>query len=96
VIKEQQGNLCRTLPLCPAHHVKYMQGFLSGAELKKVGITQEYYQNYLADRAESPDTGSGLSASEKITQEKEETIKKIQKAKKMKMPQIHSDYQKMI
>jgi hypothetical protein len=85
-----------TLPVCPEHHAKYMQGFFTGAELKKIGISAEEYRNILAVLAGEPESGSGLSAEEKVTKTREETIKKIQKAQKMKMPKVHSDYKKEI
>jgi hypothetical protein len=95
-LKEEPGNPYRTFPLCPDHHSKYMQGFFSGAELKKIGVSSESYQKFLTEKAGEPNSGSGLSAAEKVTQAKEATIKKIQKAKKTKMPKVHSDYMKMI
>jgi len=85
-----------TLPVCPEHHAKYMQGFFSGAELKKIGISSEEYQHFLLERTGEPESGSASSAAEKVTQIKEDTIKKIQKARKMKMPKVHSDYKKEI
>ena len=83
-----------TLPVCPEHHAKYMQGYFTGAELKKIGISAENYRNVLAETEREP--GSGLSAAEKVTQTKEDTIKRIQKAQKMRMPKVHSDYRKEI
>ena len=96
LVNDAQGNQFRTLPLCPDHHAKYLQGFFSGAELKKIGISSEAYQQLMTEKAGEPHAGSGLSAAEKVTQTKEKTIKKIQKAKKTKMPKVHSDYMKMI
>ena len=96
LVKESQDNLSRTLPLCPDHHSKYLQGFFSAAELKKIGISSEAYQKIMTEKAGEPSAGSGLSTAEKATQTKEATIKKIQKAKKTKMPKVHSDYMKMI
>jgi hypothetical protein len=84
------------LPVCPEHHVKYMQGFFTGAELKKIGISAEDYRNFLAELAGELEPGYGLSTEEKVTRTREETIKKIQKAHKMKMPKVHSDYKKEI
>ena len=85
-----------TLPVCPEHYVKYLQGFFTGIELKKIGISSEEYQQFLVKKTEEPDSGSGLSAEEKVIRTTEETIKKIQKAQKMKMPKVHSDYKKEI
>ncbi|MFA4850596.1 MAG: hypothetical protein WC626_12790 [Methanoregula sp.] len=85
-----------TLPVCPEHYVKYLQGFFTGIELKKIGISSEEYQQALLKKTEEPDSGSGLSAEEKVIRTTEETIKKIQKAQKMKMPKVHSDYKKEI
>ena len=85
-----------TLPVCPEHHAKYMQGFFTGAELKKIGISSEEYQHFLLKKTSEHESGSGLSAEEKVTRTREETIKKIQKARKMKMPKVHSDYKKEI
>jgi hypothetical protein len=83
-------------PVCPEHHAKYMQGFFTGAELRKIGISAEDYQAFLAEKTNSPASETGLSAEEKGTLAREETIKKIQKAQKMKMPKVHSDYRKEI
>ena len=85
-----------TLPVCPEHYVKYIQGFFTGIELKKIGISSEEYQQFLVKKTEEPDSGSGLSTEEKVVRTTEETIKKIQKAQKMKMPKVHSDYKKEI
>lgn len=85
-----------TLPVCPEHYVKYIQGFFTGIELKKIGISSEEYQQFLVKKTEEPESGSGLSAEEKVIRTTEETIKKIQKAQKMKMPKVHSDYKKEI
>jgi hypothetical protein len=85
-----------TLPVCPEHNVKYIQGFFTGIELKKIGISSEEYQQFLVKKTEDPESGSGLSAEEKVVRTTEETIKKIQKAQKMKMPKVHSDYKKEI
>ncbi|MFA4826573.1 MAG: hypothetical protein WC593_15595 [Methanoregula sp.] len=84
------------LPVCPEHHAKYMQGFFTGSELKKIGISAEDYRNFLAEKTGERESGSGLSAEEKVTLTREETIKKIQKSRKMKMPKVHSDYKKEI
>jgi hypothetical protein len=84
------------LPVCPEHHAKYMQGFFTGIELKKIGISSEEYQQFLHEIPGEEESGSGLSAEEKVTRTREETIKKIQKATKMKMPKVHSDYKKEI
>ena len=83
-------------PACPEHYAKYMQGFFTGLELKKVGISDEEYRKILAETAGEREAGSELSAAEKVTLAKEDTIKKIQKAQKMKMPKVHSDYKKEI
>jgi hypothetical protein len=85
-----------TLPVCPEHHAKYKQGFFTGAELKKIGISAEDYRNFLVELADEHESGSGFLAEEKVTRIREETIKKIQKARKMKMPKVHSDYKKEI
>ncbi|MDO8874179.1 MAG: hypothetical protein Q7V05_15840 [Methanoregula sp.] len=86
-----------TLPICPDHHVKYMHGFFTGTELKKIGISSEEYQHFLSlKKTGEQESGNGLSAEEKVTRTREETIKKIQKAQKMKMPKVHSDYKKEI
>ena len=92
--KTVDGN--STLPVCPEHHAKYMQGFFSGIELKKIGISSEEYQHFLLEKTSGHESGSGLSTEEKVTRTREETIKKIQKARKMKMPKVHSDYKKEI
>lgn len=94
--KTAEGDAFCTFPVCPDHHAKYMQGFFSGIEMKKIGISAEDYRNFLSEIAGERDSGSGLSAAEKGSQAKEETIKKIQKAQKMKMPKVHSDYKKEI
>ncbi len=86
----------QTFPVCPEHHAKYMQGFFTGAELKKIGISAEDYRNFLAEMPDKREPGSALSAEEKVTRTREETIKKIQKAQKLKMPKVHSDYKKEI
>jgi len=86
----------RTLPVCPEHHAKYMQGFFSGIELKKIGISSEEYQHFLLEKTSGHESGSGSSTEEKVTRTREETIKKIQKARKMRMPKVHSDYKKEI
>ena len=83
------------LPVCPEHHAKYLQGFFTGIEQKKIGISSEEYQQFLLKTAEL-ESGSGLSAEEKVTRTRDDTIKKIQKARKMKMPKVHSDYKKEI
>ena len=85
-----------TFPVCPDHHAKYMQGFFTGIEMKKIGISAEDYRNFLSDIKGEQEAGSGLSAAEKGSLAKDETIKKIQKAQKMKMPKVHSDYKKEI
>jgi hypothetical protein len=85
-----------TFPACPEHHSKYLQGFFTGAELKKIGISSEEYQRILQEKTGEPESGSGLSAEEKATRTREETIKMIQKSRKMKMPKVHSDYKKEI
>jgi hypothetical protein len=84
------------LPACPEHHAKYLQGFFTGSELKKIGISAEEYRNFLAELAGELESGSALSAEERVSRTREETIKKIQKAQKMKMPKVHSDYKKEI
>ncbi|MHB8164292.1 MAG: hypothetical protein ACYDDV_08060 [Methanoregula sp.] len=84
------------LPACPEHYAKYMQGFFTGLELKKVGISDEEYRKILAESAGERDAGSELSSAEKTTLAKEDAIKKIQKAQRMKMPKVHSDYKKEI
>ncbi len=85
-----------TFPVCPDHHAKYMQGFFTGIEMKKIGISAEEYRNLLSEIKEEQDAGKGLSTAEKGSLTKDETIKKIQKAQKMKMPKVHSDYKKEI
>ncbi|MEI8331758.1 MAG: hypothetical protein WCF90_08975 [Methanomicrobiales archaeon] len=91
-----EGDALYPYPVCPDHHARYMQGFFTGIELKKIGISGEEYRNILAEMAAEREYGDGLSASEKGSLAKEETIKKIQKAQKMKMPKVHSDYKKDI
>ena len=85
-----------TLPVCPEHHAKYTQGFFTGAELKKIGISSEEYRHIIQEKTGKKESGSSVSTAEKVTQIKEDTIKKIQKAQKMKMPKVHSDYKKEI
>jgi hypothetical protein len=94
--KAAEGDAFCTFPVCPDHHAKYMQGFFTGIEMKKIGISAEDYQKALKEIANEREMGSGLSAAEKGSLAKEETIKKIQKAQKMKMPKVHSDYKKEI
>lgn len=94
--KAAVGDAFSTFPVCPDHHAKYMQGFFTGIELKKIGITAEEYKSALSQIADEREAGSGLSAAEKGSLAKEETVKKIQKAQKMKMPKVHSDYKKEI
>ena len=94
--KAAEGDAFCTFPVCPDHHAKYMQGFFTGIEMKKIGISAEEYRNFLSEIAGERDAGDGLSAAEKGSQAKEEAIKKIQKAQKMKMPKVHSDYKKDI
>ncbi len=94
--KTSEGDAFTTFPVCPDHHAKYMQGFFTGIEMKKIGITAEEYRNFLSEIQEVREAGDGLSAAEKGSLAKEETIKKIQKAQKMKMPKVHSDYKKEI
>jgi hypothetical protein len=94
--KAAEGDAFSTFPVCPDHHAKYMQGFFTGIEMKKIGISVEDYQKILSEIAGERETGDGLSAAEKGSLAKEETIKKIQKAQKMKMPKVHSDYKKEI
>lgn len=94
--KEATGDAFCAFPVCPDHHAKYMQGFFTGIEMKKIGITADDYQEILSEIANERETGEGLSAAEKGSLAKEETIKKIQKAQKMKMPKVHSDYKKEI
>jgi hypothetical protein len=94
--KAADGDAYCTFPVCPDHHAKYMQGFFTGIEMKKIGISAEEYGNLLSEFKEEQDAGKGLSAAEKGSLTKDETIKKIQKAQKMKMPKVHSDYKKEI
>ena len=94
--KAAEENVFSTFPVCPDHHAKYMQGFFTGIEQKKIGISAEDYRNILSEIAGEREAGDGLSAAEKGSLAKEETIKKIQKAQKMKMPKVHSDYKKEI
>ena len=94
--KAAEGDAFCTFPVCPDHHAKYMQGFFTGIEMKKIGISAEEYRNFLSEIAGERDAGDGLSAAEKGSQAKEDAIKKIQKAQKMKMPKVHSDYKKDI
>ena len=94
--KAAEGDAYCTFPVCPDHHAKYMQGFFTGIEMKKIGISADDYQNFLSEIAKEREEGDGLSAAEKGSLTKEETIKKIQKAQKMKMPKVHSDYKKEI
>ena len=94
--KAAEGDSVCTFPVCPDHHAKYMQGFFTGIELKKIGISPEEYRNFLSEIADERVAGDGLSAAEKGSLAKEDTIKKIQKAQKMKMPKVHSDYKKDI
>jgi len=94
--KAAEGDAYCTFPVCPDHHAKYMQGFFTGIEMKKIGISAEEYRNLLSEIKEEQDAGKGLSAAEKGSLTKDETIKKIQKAQKMKMPKVHSDYKKEI
>jgi len=94
--KAAEGDAYCTFPVCPDHHAKYMQGFFTGIEMKKIGISAEEYRNLLSEIKEEQESGKGLSAAEKGSLTKDETIKKIQKAQKMKMPKVHSDYKKEI
>lgn len=94
--KASEGDAFTTFPVCPDHHAKYMQGFFTGIEMRKIGISAEEYRIFLSEIQEVREAGDGLSAAEKGSLAKEETIKKIQKAQKMKMPKVHSDYKKEI
>jgi hypothetical protein len=94
--KAAEGDAFCTFPVCPDHHAKYMQGFFTGIEMKKIGISAEEYRNFLSEIASEREMGDGLSAAEKGSLAKEDAIKKIHKAQKMKMPKVHSDYKKDI
>jgi hypothetical protein len=90
--KTAEGDII--LPVCPDHHAKYLQGFFTGIELKKIGISPDEYRSFLTEI--TGELEPELSAAEKGSLAKDTTVKKIQKAQKMKMPKVHSDYKKEI
>jgi hypothetical protein len=86
----------QVIPMCPVHHLKYIQGYCTNAELKKIGISREAYQKNMSAISQTGDSCSPLTTTEKTIAVQQDTIKKIEKAQKKRFQQIQSDYKKEI
>jgi hypothetical protein len=95
-ITEQSGNGTHSVPMCPAHHLKYTQGYFTNAELKKIGMSREAYLKNVSASTDTAEPGLPKSTAEKAILAQQEAIKKVQKAQKKRFQQIQSDYKKEI
>jgi hypothetical protein len=95
-VTEQSGDGTYIVPMCPAHHLKYTQGYFTNAELKKIGITREAYLNAVSATAQTAEPGLPRSTAEKAILAQQDAIKKVQKAQRKRFQQIQSDYKKEI
>ncbi len=95
-VTDESGAGTHSVPMCPAHHLKYIQGYFTNAELKKIGITREAYLNAVSATAQTAEPGLPISTAEKAILAQQDAIKKVQKAQKKRFQQIQSDYKKEI
>jgi hypothetical protein len=95
-ITDESGVGTHSVPMCPAHHLKYTQGYFANAELKKIGITREAYLNAVSATTQTAEPGLPISTAEKAILAQQDAIKKVQKAQKKRFQQIQSDYKKEI
>ncbi len=84
------------VPMCPAHHLKYSQGYFTNADLKKIGISREAYLKNISATTDNAEPGLPRTTAEKAVLAQQDAIKKVQKAQKKRFQQIQSDYKKEI
>jgi hypothetical protein len=95
-VADESQNSKRVVPMCPAHHLKYIQGFCTNAELKKAGISQDTYQKSLDTIVGAGEEISSPSMTERAVAAQQDAIKKVEKAQKRRFQQRTSDYVKEI
>ena len=86
----------QVFPLCPEHHLKYIQGYFTNAELKKIGISRDAYLEIVSGVNENAEPDLPKSTVEKAILAQQDAIKKVQNAQKKRFQQIQSDYKKEI
>jgi hypothetical protein len=95
-VTEPSTDVVQAVPMCPAHHLKYSQGYFTNAELKKIGISREVYLKNVSAASDTAEPGFPRTTAEKAILAQQDAIKKVQKAQKKRFQQIQSDYKKEI
>jgi len=95
-VTEPSGDGTHIVPMCPAHQLKYIQGYFTNAELKKIDISREAYMKNISATTQTTEPGFLRSTTEKAILAQQDIIKKVQKAQKKRFQKIQSDYKKEI
>jgi len=83
-------------PLCPEHHLNYLQGYFTNAELKKIGLSREEYVETVSSINENAEHNLQRSTAEKAILAQQDTIKKVQKAQQKRFQQVQPGYKKEV